>query len=125
MISLEPIFIQYLIMLFHYLLHLYGLSGHLSILETMGCNCSSDYDEGWIENLDEKCDQCNCPLPPDSLYPVSVACSRLFVPGHCAVLVHILQSQSGKSKFFVGEFRHDRKGRGLISMYANSNTFLY
>ncbi|XP_062378432.1 tyrosine-protein kinase Lck isoform X2 [Sardina pilchardus] len=36
----------------------------------MGCNCSSDYyDEDWQEHLDEKCDQCNCPLPPDSLNP--------------------------------------------------------
>ncbi|XP_012677753.1 tyrosine-protein kinase Lck [Clupea harengus] len=32
----------------------------------MGCNCSSDYDEDWVENLDEKCDQCNCPIAPDA-----------------------------------------------------------
>ncbi|XP_035249645.1 tyrosine-protein kinase Lck [Anguilla anguilla] len=43
----------------------------------MGCSCSSDYyDEDWIENLDEVCEHCNCPLPPqtsnqytDSLLP--------------------------------------------------------
>ncbi|XP_046869890.1 tyrosine-protein kinase Lck [Hypomesus transpacificus] len=34
----------------------------------MGCNCSSDYnDEDWIENLDEVCDHCNCPIPPQSV----------------------------------------------------------
>uniref|UniRef100_A0A4W5N1R4 Tyrosine-protein kinase n=1 Tax=Hucho hucho TaxID=62062 RepID=A0A4W5N1R4_9TELE len=31
----------------------------------MGCNYSSDYDD-WIENLDEVCDHCNCPIPPKS-----------------------------------------------------------
>ncbi|CAB1330781.1 unnamed protein product, partial [Coregonus sp. 'balchen'] len=30
----------------------------------MGCNYSSDYDDDWIENLDEVCDHCNCPIPP-------------------------------------------------------------
>ncbi|KAI1895110.1 hypothetical protein AGOR_G00102920 [Albula goreensis] len=31
----------------------------------MGCSCSSDYyDDDWIENLDEVCEHCNCPLPP-------------------------------------------------------------
>uniref|UniRef100_A0A8C8DEQ7 Tyrosine-protein kinase n=1 Tax=Oncorhynchus tshawytscha TaxID=74940 RepID=A0A8C8DEQ7_ONCTS len=29
----------------------------------MGCNYSSDYDDDWIENLDEVCDHCNCPIP--------------------------------------------------------------
>uniref|UniRef100_A0A8C6TXU3 Tyrosine-protein kinase n=1 Tax=Neogobius melanostomus TaxID=47308 RepID=A0A8C6TXU3_9GOBI len=33
----------------------------------MGCNCSSDYsDSEWIENLDEICEHCNCPIPPSS-----------------------------------------------------------
>ncbi|XP_036397525.1 tyrosine-protein kinase Lck [Megalops cyprinoides] len=33
----------------------------------MGCNCSSDYnDEEWMENLDEICEHCNCPLPPQN-----------------------------------------------------------
>ncbi|MBN3305215.1 tyrosine-protein kinase Lck [Amia ocellicauda] len=32
----------------------------------MGCNCSSEYDDDWIENLDEVCEHCNCPLPPQS-----------------------------------------------------------
>uniref|UniRef100_A0A673ZYT4 Tyrosine-protein kinase n=1 Tax=Salmo trutta TaxID=8032 RepID=A0A673ZYT4_SALTR len=32
----------------------------------MGCNYSSDYDDDWIENLDEVCDHCNCPIPPKS-----------------------------------------------------------
>ncbi|XP_029900890.1 tyrosine-protein kinase Lck [Myripristis murdjan] len=36
----------------------------------MGCNCSSDYSDGeWIENLDEICEHCNCPLPPPSSNP--------------------------------------------------------
>ncbi|KAM6968769.1 tyrosine-protein kinase Lck [Tautogolabrus adspersus] len=36
----------------------------------MGCNCSSDYsDSDWIENLDEICDHCNCPIPPQSCNP--------------------------------------------------------
>ncbi|XP_078133632.1 tyrosine-protein kinase Lck [Sander vitreus] len=36
----------------------------------MGCNCSSDYsDSEWIENLDEICEHCNCPLPPQSCNP--------------------------------------------------------
>ncbi|XP_034433051.1 tyrosine-protein kinase Lck [Hippoglossus hippoglossus] len=36
----------------------------------MGCNCSSDYsDTDWIENLDEICEQCNCPIPPQSCNP--------------------------------------------------------
>ncbi|XP_064408280.1 tyrosine-protein kinase Lck isoform X3 [Latimeria chalumnae] len=32
----------------------------------MGCNCSSDYDDEWIENIDEICEHCNCPYPPES-----------------------------------------------------------
>ncbi|KAJ8289443.1 hypothetical protein GJAV_G00001370 [Gymnothorax javanicus] len=32
----------------------------------MGCSCSSDYDDDFIENLDEVCEHCNCPLPPQS-----------------------------------------------------------
>nr|XP_020464304.1 tyrosine-protein kinase Lck [Monopterus albus] len=36
----------------------------------MGCNCSSDYsDSDWIENLDEICENCNCPIPPQSSNP--------------------------------------------------------
>ncbi|KAM7403835.1 hypothetical protein PAMA_004323 [Pampus argenteus] len=36
----------------------------------MGCNCSSDYSDGdWIENLDEICEHCNCPIPPESCNP--------------------------------------------------------
>lgn len=36
----------------------------------MGCNCSSDYsDSDWIENLDEICEHCNCPIPPESCNP--------------------------------------------------------
>ena len=38
----------------------------------MGCNCSSDYsDSEWIENLDEICEHCNCPIAPQSCNPVS------------------------------------------------------
>lgn len=38
----------------------------------MGCNCSSDYsDSEWIENLDEICDHCNCPIGPQSGNTVS------------------------------------------------------
>ncbi|KAF1375073.1 hypothetical protein PFLUV_G00235630 [Perca fluviatilis] len=38
--------------------------------EKMGCNCSSDYsDSEWIENLDEICEHCNCPIPPQSCNP--------------------------------------------------------
>lgn len=32
---------------------------------TMGCCCSSDYDEDWIENIDI-CEHCNYPIEPDS-----------------------------------------------------------
>ncbi|CDQ64412.1 unnamed protein product [Oncorhynchus mykiss] len=35
----------------------------------MGCNCSSDYDDDWVENLDEVCDNCNCPIPTQSAKP--------------------------------------------------------
>uniref|UniRef100_H3C5T8 Tyrosine-protein kinase n=1 Tax=Tetraodon nigroviridis TaxID=99883 RepID=H3C5T8_TETNG len=36
----------------------------------MGCNCSSDYsDAEWIENLDEICEHCNCPIAPQSCNP--------------------------------------------------------
>nr|WIM36848.1 LCK proto-oncogene, Src family tyrosine kinase [Ogcocephalus cubifrons] len=36
----------------------------------MGCNCSSDYsDSEWIENLDEICEHCNCPIGPQSCNP--------------------------------------------------------
>ncbi|KAM9842813.1 tyrosine-protein kinase Lck [Aulostomus maculatus] len=36
----------------------------------MGCNCSSDYsDSDWIENLDEICEHCNCPIPPQTCNP--------------------------------------------------------
>uniref|UniRef100_A0A6Q2ZME5 Tyrosine-protein kinase n=1 Tax=Esox lucius TaxID=8010 RepID=A0A6Q2ZME5_ESOLU len=38
----------------------------------MGCNCSSDYDDDWIENIDEVCDQCNCPIATQSHNQVSV-----------------------------------------------------
>ncbi|XP_072211278.1 tyrosine-protein kinase Lck isoform X4 [Excalfactoria chinensis] len=31
----------------------------------MGCCCSSDYDEDWIENIDI-CEHCNYPIDPDS-----------------------------------------------------------
>ncbi|XP_016159159.1 PREDICTED: tyrosine-protein kinase Lck [Ficedula albicollis] len=31
----------------------------------MGCCCSSDYDEDWIENIDI-CERCNYPIEPDS-----------------------------------------------------------
>lgn len=50
----------------------------------MGCNCSSDYsDTDWIENLDEICEHCNCPIPPQSCNPVSVyvhvACACIYI----------------------------------------------
>lgn len=46
---------------------------NLFIPEKMGCNCSSDYsDNDWIENLDEICEHCNCPIPPSASNPVSV-----------------------------------------------------
>lgn len=32
---------------------------------TMGCCCSSDYDDDWIENIDI-CEHCNYPIDPDS-----------------------------------------------------------
>ncbi|KAM4625151.1 tyrosine-protein kinase Lck [Polymixia lowei] len=37
----------------------------------MGCNCSSDYSDNdqWMENLDEVCEHCNCPIPPQSTNP--------------------------------------------------------
>lgn len=39
----------------------------------MGCNCSSDYsDNEWMENLDEICEHCNCPIAAQSSNPVSV-----------------------------------------------------
>lgn len=38
----------------------------------MGCTCSSDSDSDWIENLDEVCEHCNCPIPPQSSNPVRV-----------------------------------------------------
>ena len=31
----------------------------------MGCCCSSDYDDDWIENIDI-CEHCNYPIDPDS-----------------------------------------------------------
>ncbi|XP_058471153.1 tyrosine-protein kinase Lck isoform X1 [Solea solea] len=38
--------------------------------EKMGCSCSSDFsDTDWIENLDEICEHCNCPIPPQSCNP--------------------------------------------------------
>ena len=56
---------------------------NLYIAEKMGCNCSSDYtDDEWIENLDEICEHCNCPIPPQSCNPVSVYvhfCIFLFI----------------------------------------------
>ncbi|XP_056282821.1 tyrosine-protein kinase Lck [Pseudoliparis swirei] len=36
----------------------------------MGCSCSSDNSDGeWMENLDEICENCNCPIPPQSSNP--------------------------------------------------------
>ncbi|XP_047202224.1 tyrosine-protein kinase Lck [Girardinichthys multiradiatus] len=35
----------------------------------MGCACSSDSDSEWIENLDEICEHCNCPIPPQASNP--------------------------------------------------------
>lgn len=32
---------------------------------TMGCCCSSDYDEDWIENIDI-CEHCNYPIEPNN-----------------------------------------------------------
>uniref|UniRef100_A0A3P9N1P4 Tyrosine-protein kinase n=1 Tax=Poecilia reticulata TaxID=8081 RepID=A0A3P9N1P4_POERE len=37
----------------------------------MGCACSSDSDSEWMENLDEICEHCNCPIPPQACNPVS------------------------------------------------------
>uniref|UniRef100_A0A3B5QNY1 Tyrosine-protein kinase n=1 Tax=Xiphophorus maculatus TaxID=8083 RepID=A0A3B5QNY1_XIPMA len=37
----------------------------------MGCTCSSDSDSEWMENLDEICEHCNCPIPPQACNPVS------------------------------------------------------
>uniref|UniRef100_F6ZYN6 Tyrosine-protein kinase n=1 Tax=Ornithorhynchus anatinus TaxID=9258 RepID=F6ZYN6_ORNAN len=31
----------------------------------MGCNCSSDYDDDWMENID-LCDRCHYPIAPES-----------------------------------------------------------
>ncbi|KAM9533309.1 tyrosine-protein kinase Lck isoform 2-T2 [Guaruba guarouba] len=43
-----------------------GFPHHLSPpAATMGCCCSSDYDEDWIENIDI-CEHCNYPIKPDS-----------------------------------------------------------
>uniref|UniRef100_A0A096MH38 Tyrosine-protein kinase n=1 Tax=Poecilia formosa TaxID=48698 RepID=A0A096MH38_POEFO len=35
----------------------------------MGCACSSDSDSEWMENLDEICEHCNCPIPPQACNP--------------------------------------------------------
>ncbi|XP_054894732.1 tyrosine-protein kinase Lck [Poeciliopsis prolifica] len=35
----------------------------------MGCACSSDSDGEWMENLDEICEHCNCPIPPQACNP--------------------------------------------------------
>ncbi|XP_037550682.1 tyrosine-protein kinase Lck [Nematolebias whitei] len=35
----------------------------------MGCSCSTDSDSDWMENLDEVCEHCNCPIPPQSSNP--------------------------------------------------------
>lgn len=59
----------------------------------MGCNCSSDYsDDEFIENLDEICEHCNCPIPPESCNAVSV-------------FVHVCAYCMGKH-VFVGFFIH-------------------
>ena len=53
---------------------------NLSAAGKMGCNCSSDYsDSEWIENLDEICEHCNCPIAPQSCNPVSISttCAHL------------------------------------------------
>ncbi|XP_061216847.1 tyrosine-protein kinase Lck isoform X4 [Neopsephotus bourkii] len=43
-----------------------GFLHHLSPpAATMGCCCSSDYDEDWIENIDI-CEHCNYPIEPNS-----------------------------------------------------------
>ncbi|MGH0178090.1 UNVERIFIED_CONTAM: hypothetical protein FKN15_076435 [Acipenser sinensis] len=39
-----------------------GISSFLQ--ETMGCS-SSEYDDDWVENIDEYCEHCNCPIKPD------------------------------------------------------------
>uniref|UniRef100_A0A8B9T5U9 Tyrosine-protein kinase n=1 Tax=Anas platyrhynchos TaxID=8839 RepID=A0A8B9T5U9_ANAPL len=44
----------------------------------MGCCCSSDYDDDWIENIDI-CEHCNYPIDPDSKRQVSVWGGRLVV----------------------------------------------
>lgn len=63
----------------------------LYISGKMGCNCSSDYSDGeWIENLDEICEHCNCPIAPQSCNPVSV-CRRLFS-------IHSVRASAGKEK---------------------------
>lgn len=58
-------------------------SHNIWIAGKMGCNCSSDYsDSEWIENLDEICEHCNCPIAPQSCNPVSDSkkcCWSLFI----------------------------------------------
>uniref|UniRef100_A0A674MXR0 Tyrosine-protein kinase n=1 Tax=Takifugu rubripes TaxID=31033 RepID=A0A674MXR0_TAKRU len=64
----------------------------------MGCNCSSDYSDGeWIENLDEMCEHCNCPIAPQSCNPQLLGGLRFNVM--CAVV-----AVSGAS---VGQLQED------------------
>lgn len=66
-------------------------SMNVCIAGKMGCNCSSDYsDSEWIENLDEICEHCNCPIGPQSCNPVSPY--EHFVWAHGLTYVHMYSS---------------------------------
>ncbi|XP_061897807.1 tyrosine-protein kinase Lck [Entelurus aequoreus] len=76
----------------------------------MGCNFSSEYsDTEWIENLDEICEHCNCPIPPqtcnpytDQLIPASPPSSPL--PDNLAVACYSYEPEhDGDLGFEKGE----------------------
>lgn len=75
----------------------------------MGCNCSSDYsDSEWIENLDEICEHCNCPIPPQSCNPVSVyghfVCAGMYLCQyivHCSVWMSLCVSEFDMNGFWL------------------------
>ncbi|POI25795.1 hypothetical protein CIB84_010455, partial [Bambusicola thoracicus] len=88
----------------------------------MGCCCSSDYDEDWIENIDI-CEHCNYPIDPDSkrqqlmrngsevrdplvsYEAMSPPCSPLqgFYNGHTKVAIKNLKQGSMSPSAFLAE----------------------
>ncbi|KAG9336897.1 hypothetical protein JZ751_003246, partial [Albula glossodonta] len=91
----------------------------------MGCSCSSDYyDDDWIENLDEVCEHCNCPLPPQ---PGNQDLSRndamrlLLAPGNTQGSFLIRESETTKGSYSLTVRDLDNNAGDTVKHYKIRN----